>query len=278
MATNDLVPSWLTSWIAWRNVFTTDFDAIPFNLFKEEFGLNRMPTSAEYFKKYNNECPFCHGDFRVKSHDLGVVYCICQILEKIHELETLYKPIRTATKEAHLSQIVYPTEMGGEYHRDMKKIVEAAKSFIKAPNNWLLLMGAPGTGKTHILRSINTAFEPIALYLSCGKLEQLIHQFRKDDLLDEFYNVLVAAPILILDDIGIEYGGTLVKSMIEKIVDARYEAFPDNLLVVASNLPPKELQSYIPRASDRIFDRTRTLPFTVTRNKSIREINPGLRS
>lgn len=278
MTTSELVPSWLTSWVAWRNVFTEDLNAIPFNLLKEGLGLNRMPTSAEFLKMHNNECPYCHGDFRIKSHDLGVVYCICQLLEKIQEWNTLYKPIRTATKEAYLNQLVYPAEMGGEYHRDMKAAVEAAQKFIKYPEKWLLLIGKPGTGKTHILRAINTAFEPIALYLSCGKLEQLTHQFRKDDLLNEFYTVLVNAPILILDDIGIEYGGLLVKSMIEKIVDARYEAFPDNLLVMASNLPVKELLTYIPRASDRIFDRTRTLPLTISRIKSIRAVNPGLRS
>lgn len=276
MATPDLVPSWLTTWVAWRNLYTTP-NAAPFSLLKKELGLDRMPSSAEYLKAHNNDCPYCHGDAVVNSPTFGMVYCLCKLLEKVQKLDTTHKLIRTKTTPATLEQVVYPVIMGGEYHRDMKKAVEVAQAFIKSPDNWILLSGKSGTGKTHILRSINTAFEPIALYLSCGKLEQLIHQFRKDDLLDEFYDILVNAPILILDDIGIEYGGMLVKSMTEKIIDARYEMFPSNPLVIATNLPPSELQSYIPRASDRIFDRTRTIPLTITRMKSIREVHPGMR-
>jgi len=276
MAAKDLIPSWLTSWVAWRN-FYTELDAEPFNILKEELNVDRMPTNLEFILGNGGECPYCRDDSIVYNTKLGLVYCLCRLLEKIQKVEDSHKEVRTKVGIAKLSEIEYPTEMGGEYRRTMSEFVLASNAFIKSPDNWMFVSGYFGTGKSHVLKAINSAFYPMALYVSARDLEQKTHTFRKEDSLDFFYETLTGAPILILDDIGMEYGGPLVKSVIEKVVDSRYEKWPDNPLIVASNMREEEFQAYIPRASDRLFDKARTKTFQIKTLKSYRKVHPGMR-
>jgi DNA replication protein DnaC len=276
MAVEELIPSWLTSWVAWRDFFTNKSKE-PFDILVKGFGLGRLPLGHEWVTRGKGVCPFCKGDSVVYSEKYGLVYCICQVLDKINRLKTDNANFKTVTGEASLDDIVYPFEMGQRYKTTMGDFVEAARDFIKYPHHWLFVSGYVGTGKTHVLKAINTAFDPMALYVSTRDLEQMTHTFRKEDALDYFYDALIMAPILILDDIGMEYGGPLVKSVIEKVVDARYEKYPDSPMVVSTNLLVKEFPKYIPRASDRLLDKARTKIFQIQATQSYRSIEPEMR-
>lgn len=271
----NIIPSWLTSWVAWRDFYTTDDR--PFNALKEQFSKDTMPTSGEFLASYSGECPYCHNGHVLKNTELGLIYCICKMLTKIEELEERHKVVRTLVSKAYLSEIVYPKEMGDSYEKEMSKAVSLATSFIHRPDHWVLLSGKVGCGKTHILKAINTAFYPMALYISAGNLENHIHKFRKEDELDTFFATLTKAPILIIDDIGMEHGGPLVKSTIEKIVDSRYEAFPDMPTLFATNMLAWEIKEYIPRASDRILDMKITRRAAINSAVSFRSISPEKR-
>jgi DNA replication protein DnaC len=273
---NDLIPSWLTSWVAWRNFYTEPGEE-PFYPLKKELNLNRMPSSSEFIYANGGECPYCRDDSVINNTKLGLVYCLCKVLDKTQKVEDKHKEVRTVVGKSKLSEIEYPTEMGGEYRRTMSEFVQAANTFIMSPDNWMFVSGYFGTGKSHVLKAINSAFYPMALYVSARDLEQMTHKFRKEDSLDFFYETLIGAPILILDDIGMEYGGPLVKSIIEKVVDSRYERWPDFPLIVASNMREEEFQGYIPRASDRLFDKARTQVFQIKTIKSYRKVHPGMR-
>ena len=167
--------------------------------------------------------------------------------------------------------------MGGDYIRTMREAKEVAERFIKLPDRWMFLNGYYGVGKSHILRAINAIFEPMSLYISAGDLEQLTHKFRKEDALDFFYDTLINAPILIIDDIGMEYGGPLVKSVIGKVVDARYEKWPDCPVLMATNMRIPEFRQYVSRAADRVFDKERADILTIKASKSFRQIAPEWR-
>ena len=277
MTADNLIPSWLTSWVAWRN-FYTEKDKEPFNLLREEFGFDRMPYASEFLNKNNGECPFCHSDYIVKSSTLGLVYCICQVLEESARLNASHQLVQSNVEETSLDDIVQSKYMGRTYVRDIGLAVRAAREFIRKPGRWLALVGPYGTGKTHILKAINAAFRPISLYLSGGKLEQAVHSFRKDDMLDELYDILVGAPVLIIDDVGMEYGGELVKTMFQKIIDARYEMWPDGPVAIATNLMPLEMESQYPRAFDRILDSTRTMKCSINAERSFRKLKAEFRA
>jgi DNA replication protein DnaC len=272
----NLIPSWLTSWVAWRN-FYTEPDKEPFNILKADLGMERLPTSGEFIIKSGGECPYCKDDAVVYNTKLGLVYCLCQVLGKIHKTALLHNDIKTRVSNSSLSEIKYPYEMGSKYKVTMSQFVDAAHRFIKSPDFWIVVSGYYGTGKSHVLKAINAAFDPMALYVSAKDLEQQTHTFRKEDALDYFYDTLINAPILIFDDIGMEYGGPLVKSIFEKVVDTRYERYPDYPLIVSTNLFERELPGYIPRASDRLLDRAKTEVFTLKTEKSYRKIAPEMR-
>ncbi len=275
----NLIPSWLTSWVAWRNYYT-DFNKEPYHLLKEQFDMDRLPTSGEFIIKSGGECPYCKDGFPekiVNNNKYGIVYCLCEVLNKVHRVELQHKDIKSKVGNSTLEDIKYPYEMGPEYKRTMSQFVQSAYDFIKFPNFWMVVSGYYGTGKSHVLKAINAAFDPMALYVSAKDLEQQTHTFRKEDALDYFYDTLITAPILILDDIGMEYGGPLVKSIFEKVVDSRYERFPEYPLIMSTNLFEKELPGYIPRASDRLLDRSRTVVHTLKTKQSYRKIAPEMR-
>lgn len=276
MAIEEFIPSWLTSWVAWRN-FYTEPGKEPFSVLKEELGMTRVPMHAEFIMKNGGGCPYCHDDAVVLSQRFGLVYCICKVLEKMQRLEAQHAAVRSPIGKAYLRELEFHPDMGGDYKRTMGKAVKEVERFIKYPSKWLFVSGHYGTGKTHLLKAINSAFEPMSLYVSARDLEQKTHTFRKEDELDFFYDVLTNAPVLLLDDIGMEYGGQLVKSIIEKVVDARYERYPDYPLVIATNKSDITFAEYIPRVHDRVLDRDRTVILGINTNKSYRDIVPEMR-
>lgn len=271
MNVKEWVPSFLRSWVLWRNYYTSDLEN-PFGVLKDELGIDNMPSKAEYLIKNKNDCPFCRLDRIVKDKDNNKITCICELLEQIASYQDDHNQVSTNIPSASLSEIVYPLDMGREYKSSMGKAVKAAKDFIIDPDKWLLYIGRVGIGKTHILKAINSAFNPIALYVSAGDLEQKVHEYRKMDMLGDLYGILIRAPILLLDDLGMEYGGALVRSAVDKIIDARYEKFQDRATVIATNLKGFALKAYIPRASDRIIDQAVTRVFSINSDKSFRKL------
>lgn len=274
MNAENFIPSWLTSWVAWRDYFTNK-NGDPFDILVKGFGYERLPFSHEWLARGKGTCPICKGNSVVYGEKYGLVYCICEVLDKIVKLKG--SVIRSTVSKAYLKDIVFPYEMGQRYKTTMGNFVTAAEDFIAYPHHWIFVSGYVGTGKSHVLKAINTAFYPMALYISTRDLEQMTHSFRKEDALDYFYDALINAPILILDDIGMEYGGPLVKSVIEKVVDARYEKYPDNPMIVATNMTLDEFPQYIPRASDRLLDKARTKAFQIQTTQSYRKISSELR-
>lgn len=276
MLVENLVPSTLTSWVAWRNQYT-ERDGLSFNKLKEEFGISTMPTRFTFLKKHNDKCPFCKGDTVLYDDKFGLVYCICELLLINQSVEAVHNTVRTKVNKAYISDIKYPRQMGDAYIETMRNAVDEVRRFIRYPNKWLYIAGYYGTGKTHLMKAINTAFYPIALYVSARDLEQLTHEFRKEDNLDYFYSALTDAPILLLDDIGMEYGGPLVKSIIEKVIDARYEFWDELPTVISTNKPSNLMETYIPRAFDRMMDKEKVTVLNLKAEMSYRDIPLGSR-
>lgn len=259
----DVDISWLQSWIAWRNIYT-DPGEKPFNSFKQS-------------ELYGEEgCSLCKEMYVVKDKTYGVIYCMCQVLEWQNRIANRYEFLRTPEAPASLDDLDFHPGLGDNGVSTLRKTVKKAQRFIKSPRKWLVITGPYGVGKTHILRAINTQLSPIAVYLSSQDIEDQIHKYRKNDELGDLYDLLRIAPILLIDDLGIEYGGDLFRSIIDRVIDGRIKRFPDKPTVITSNKPVKELASHIERTGDRLMNKAKVERAFIAA-KSYRQIDPKVR-
>jgi DNA replication protein DnaC len=264
--------------VYWRNR-TTSPKGKAFDSLLDYFGVHPSELTGQHIlDSGKGECPICQNTFLINDEEWGVLYCLHYILDWQIEVRARYKEYRSPVADASLDDIKYPKDLGADTIYQLKEMVKHTENFIKRPEKWMIMAGSYGLGKTHMLRAINTAFDPIALYIAARDIEAITHMTRKDDTLGDFVENLTYAPILLLDDLGEEYGGRLVKTVVDRVINARYERFPDYPVLVATNMPPKELQGYLPRSADRLFDKARSVQLSINSKTSFRKIHPEMRA
>lgn len=278
--TSEPLPPKLESWIYWRDK-TTEPKKQPFSTVLEHFGIEPYKLTGKTIRGPggNSACIYCKGSFTIKRPaNKEELYCLCHVLDWQRAIADRYKEYRSPVKPAFLDEITYPKSLGQETIRELKILVKATEKFIKTPDRWMLVLGTVGLGKTHMLRAINTALSPVAIYIAARDIEGAVHATRKDDTLGEFINNLTFAPVLLLDDLGEEYGGRLVKSVIDRVINARYEKFPKYPVVVASNFKTEDMIAYLPRTADRLLDKERCTQYTMFSKNSFRRLHAEMRA
>ena len=133
-----------------------------------------------------------------------------------------------------------------------------AQVFATFPQNWLLITGAPGCGKTHLavaiagesLRQGNQVFFAFVPTL----LDHLRMTYSPDSPVhfDEFFEQVLNTPLLILDDLGAENSTPWAEEKLYQIVVHRHEARLPTVITTTSNM--EELEKSRPRISSRLED------------------------
>jgi DNA replication protein DnaC len=121
-------------------------------------------------------------------------------------------------------------------------------------DTWLYLSGPVGTGKSHLLHTIDSYLYPWSFYVSVPDLKDLVFEYTAKRDLQVITDRIAKHPILILDDVGAEYTSEYAVSMVRQIIMARYKRWQEYPVVVATNLTESQMIGYDERLADRLWD------------------------
>ena len=183
-----------------------------------------------------------------------------------------------AVLEAKLSETAIPTRFLGKTLDNFNATTEGqryaatvARDFIEnfpahlKRGDGLILSGMPGTGKSHIAAAILQGILPkhVGMYATCmGAIRAVRETWRKDSERSEreVLSILGDVPLLVLDEIGVQYGTDGEQTIIFDILDRRYRDMRPTILL--TNQDKAGFKQFIgERAYDRMTETARWVPF-----------------
>ena len=142
--------------------------------------------------------------------------------------------------------------------------LDAAKSYLDAPDDWLVFNGPNGSGKTHLAISIAWEFQ--------GKGKQVLFAFVPDLLdhlrttyspdstagFDEVFDQVRNSDLLILDDLGSENSTPWAEEKLYQIIVHRQINLKDTIITTTSGEG-----EFNPRISSRLSDKSKVKWVTI---------------
>lgn len=129
----------------------------------------------------------------------------------------------------------------------------------------LIFSGLPGTGKSHIAAAILQGLLPdrVGLYVTCmGIIRSIRGTWRKDSDRSEgeVLRLLRSTPLLVVDEVGVQYGTDGEQTILFDVLDGRYRDLQPTLLL--TNQDRTGFKQFIgERAYDRLTETSRWIPF-----------------
>lgn len=122
--------------------------------------------------------------------------------------------------------------------------------------NGLILTGKPGTGKSHLAVSVLQSLPGrYVMYATCLDLIRMVREtWRKDSQKSEreVLNHLGGLELLVIDEMGVQYGTDGEQTILFDVLDLRYRNVKPTILL--TNQDSEGLKSYL---GERSFDRLR---------------------
>ena len=140
----------------------------------------------------------------------------------------------------------------------LKRAIDIARDYAEQPEDWLVFLGDPGCGKTHIAAAIvNHRVQqgyPALFVVVPDLLDHLRAAFSPDSKVshDQRFEEVRTTPLLILDDLGTESATPWAREKLYQIVNYRYVARLPT--VITSNLT---VDAFDLRIQTRILDEAR---------------------
>lgn len=128
----------------------------------------------------------------------------------------------------------------------------------------LMMLGKAGTGKSHLASSVLQAIMPTycGLYTTAADVIEMIREtWRRDSEKSQgrVMHALSTVPLLVIDEVGVQYGTESEQNTLFQIIDRRYR--DRRPLILMANLQPSELQTLL---GDRVYDRLREVSKVLT--------------
>jgi DNA replication protein DnaC len=158
----------------------------------------------------------------------------------------------------------------------LRPVVPQVRAYARQPDGWLTLLGSYGVGKTHLAAAIaHETLERgagVVFAVVPDLLDHLRTTFSPHSTIsyDERFDILRAAPLLILDDLGTESATPWAREKLYQLLNHRYNhRLPT---VVTSNLKPDAIE---PRIYSRLCDPACGTVITITASDYRRRQSPG---
>ena len=129
------------------------------------------------------------------------------------------------------------------------QVYEAAKTFAAEPKGWLILVGPSGCGKTHLAAAIaNERLSysyPVFFITTPDLLDHLRSVFSPDSEMpyDEFFDQVRNAPLLVLDDLGVQTSTPWAEEKLDQLLNHRFNS--ELPTVITTNTPIEQLDERI---------------------------------
>lgn len=137
----------------------------------------------------------------------------------------------------------------------------------KAIGGGLILCGKPGTGKNHLASSIahyviERYQDQVLMTTALRIIRKVKSTWGKEAELteDQVIDTYTSKDLLIIDEVGVQFGSEAEKIILFEIINERYEQMKPTILI--SNLSEEELAGYV---GERILDRMKEGQGTVVK-------------
>jgi DNA replication protein DnaC len=151
--------------------------------------------------------------------------------------------------------------------QNLSRALQLARGFAQHPDGWLVLLGGPARGKTHLAAAIANACQArgqAAFFVVVPDLlDHLRATYSPDSRVtyDELFEAIRAAPLLVLDDLGAQSSTPWAQEKLFQVLNHRYNARLPT--VITSNLTLESLEAFEPRIGSRILDQRVSVPFLI---------------
>ena len=216
-------------------------------------------TSTNYIGEHWTECPKCMIEIRDAEAKKQI--------ERDKQLELERKQRRWAAKigsaaipERFKNRTLdtYIAKTSGqkkalafakEYAKNFDQVIKSGQSAI--------FVGKPGTGKTHLAIGIALNImqqQRSALFVTVQRLIRRVKDSwrTKEETESEVIQAFASPDLLILDEVGVQFGSEFEKQVLFDVLNERYENLKPSILL--SNIPSEELSDYL---GERVTDRLR---------------------
>lgn len=208
-------------------------------------------------------CPKCQDTGFV-----GTERCVClkkHLMDKLYDQSNVRKIIEMEHFE-HFDFRYYSKEAWGDGnispYENVQKIYARAMRFVEefGCGEHLLLTGSTGLGKTFLCNCIAKELlgnGDMVLYLTSSQLfkkleEQRFNRTESEEEVKEWDKELLEADLLIIDDLGTEFGTIFTATELFRILNDRILA--GKSMVISTNLSIEELtKSYSDRVTSRLL-------------------------